>query len=79
MNAIRDKWLALPEWLRKGLRDAAIGAIAAASILNLGIPGSLVEAKAEALTAFAVVIPAIAAIIRVELLPNAVSWFLGKS
>jgi hypothetical protein len=54
INGVHNTWLALPEWFRKGLRGAVLGGIVAVSALNLAIPGSLSEAKAEGLTAFTV-------------------------
>jgi hypothetical protein len=69
-------WNSLPEWLRKGSRDAAIGALAAITALNLAIPGSLPEAKAEGLTAAVAVGAAVLAVVRVEILPPLLAWLL---
>lgn len=74
--AVINAWNGAPEWARKGLRDAAIGAAAAIVALNLAIPGSLDQAKAEGLTAVVAAGAAILAIVRVELLPPLLSWLL---
>jgi hypothetical protein len=76
--AIVNFWDGLPEWLRKGLRDAAIGAVAAVVALNLAIPGTLDQAKAEGLTAYVAAGAAALAIVRVELLPYLLSWLLSQ-
>lgn len=78
-------WNGLPEVARKVLRDAVtIGvttAIAAVAALNLVFPGSIDQAKAEALLVWATAVPTVAAavwaILRVELLPPLTNWLLG--
>ena len=74
---IINTWNEAPEWLRKGLRDAAIGAFAAVTALNLVIPGTLDQFKAEALTAAVAAGAAFLAIVRVEILPPLLSWLLS--
>jgi hypothetical protein len=76
--AIINAWNALPTWARKAARDAVLGAIAAVAVLNLGIPGSLDQAKAEALTAITAAALAVLAIIRVEVLPPLLAWILAQ-
>jgi hypothetical protein len=73
-----NAWNGAPEWLRKGLRDAAIGAAAAVVALNLAIPGSLDQAKAEALTIVVAAGAAVLAIVRVEILPPLLTWLLSQ-
>ena len=71
-------WDGLPEWLRKGLRDAAVGAVAAVSALNLAVPGTLDQVKAEALIAVVAAGAAVLAIVRVEILPPLFTWLIGS-
>jgi hypothetical protein len=73
-----NRWNALPLWVRKGARDAAVGAVLAVTALNLGIPGTLVQAKAEALLAIFTAGPVVFAIVRVEVLPPLLAWLIGK-
>jgi hypothetical protein len=73
-----NTWNGWDEWARKGLRDAAIGAAAAAIALNLAIPGSLDQVKAEALTVVVAAGAAVLAIVRVELLPPLLAWLLDR-
>jgi hypothetical protein len=75
---IRALWMRIPEPVAKALRDAAVGAFTVVVALNLAIPGSLDEAKAEAVTVFAVVVPAIVAVLRVELLPWIVDQMFAR-
>ena len=78
-------WNGLPEAIRKALRDmATVGVttgIAAFAALNLIFPGTIDQAKAEALLAIVTVVPTVAAaafaVVRVELLPALVNWLLG--
>jgi hypothetical protein len=79
INGVHNTWLALPEWFRKGLRGAVLGGIVAVSALNLAIPGSLSEAKAEGLTAFTVFVTTAWPILRIVLVPHLAELWLTAS
>jgi hypothetical protein len=78
-------WDGLPEAVKKALRDGGTAFVvtftAALTLLNLVFPGTLDQAKAEALLiASGAVIPAVfaaVAILRVELLPALLNRLLG--
>lgn len=74
---VHNGWLTLPEWFRKGLRGAAVGGFVAVTALNLAIPGSLAEVKAEGLLGVSAFAGAAWAVARVTLLPAFVTWFLS--
>ena len=76
---VRDAWLTIPEWLAKAIRDAFTGALVAITALNLVFPGSVDQAKAEGLLIVSVAIPVVLAVIRVQVVPRVVDWFLGLS
>ena len=76
---IRVLWIGLPEGVQKALRDAVIAGFGAFVALNLAIPSTLDQAKAEGLIAVLAVSAAIIAVIRVELLPAIIAWLLGTT
>lgn len=77
VNKVHNFWLTWPEWVRKGLRGAAVGGFVAVTALNLAIPGSLADAKAEGLLGVSAFAGAAWAVARVTLLPAFVTWFLS--
>ena len=68
----------IPLGVRYIIRDAIEGALAAVVALNLAIPGSLVEAKAEGLTVVVAVAGAGIAVLRREALPAIWAWLQGQ-
>ena len=79
VNRVHNYWLTLPEWFRKGARGAVVGGFVAVTALNLAIPGSLDEAKADGMLVVSVFAGAAWAVVRVTLLPAFVTWFLSLS
>ena len=73
---IRALWLRIPEALAHALRDSLMAGVTAIIVLNLGIPNTLDEAKAEMLLAISVAAPAIYAVIRKEVVPWIVNEWL---
>lgn len=78
-------WNSLPESVRKALRDTvAVGFTATTGVLaylNIVVPGSIAQTQAEALLFWTagvpVIVAAIFAIVRVELIPAIINWLLG--
>lgn len=75
MSKLKALIAAVPEPVRLLIRDALEGAITAVIALNLAIPGSLIEAKAEGLTLAVAAGGAIIAVLRRELLPLILGLF----
>ena len=74
---VRTFWVSLPVGVTKAVRDALLAGVAAFIALNLAIPSTLDQAKAEGLIAILAVAAAVLAVVRVELLPALISWILG--
>lgn len=75
LATIKSAWGRIPTGVKNVVRDAIEGGLSAIVALNLAIPGSLVDAKAEALTAVVAAAGAIIAVLRREALPIIVQWF----
>jgi hypothetical protein len=73
---IHNGWLYLPAWLRKGLRDVVVAVIALAFAFGFQWPANLDDLKAQIVAFWILAVPAAAAVIRTEILPPLVSWFL---
>lgn len=72
-NAI---WLDLPRSVRSFVIDATEGAIAAIALLNIVVPSTVPEAKAQAIIVGLAIASSVIAAARRRLLPAAIGWIV---
>ncbi len=70
---LKAAWGALPPWAQAAVNDLVAAAFIAVAALNLGIPGTLDQAKAEALLAVVAVVGVLEPWVRRHL-PDAFGW-----
>lgn len=77
MNSIKTTIANLPLWVKKAIVDFVEGAITAVLLLNLVIPSTLGEAKAQGVMLGAAIFGALVAAIR-RAAPDFIGWLRDK-
>jgi hypothetical protein len=72
-----DKFQSLPLWVRKFIVDFGEGAVSAVLVLNIAIPSTLGEAKAQAVIVGAAVAGALVAAVR-RAAPDVLAYLRSK-
>lgn len=74
---LHNWWITIPEGLRGILAYAAVTLVALAQAFNWTFPHSLTEAQAQLVAFAAIAAPVLVVIVRTQLAPWVVAWFLS--